>query len=158
IDNPRVDSVIAVFIPPLNTTGEQVANVMAAVGEQSDKPLVSTFLATEGIPELLRVADVASTAGRGSVPSYAAPEAAGRALARTVQYSAWVHRPVGEVTVFDDIDIGAARALASNLLLEEPAGRDLSSAELTTLLGHYGIELEPSIPVASLEEAVAAAT
>src|SRR3954469_25086088 len=44
IDNQNVDSVIAVFIPPLNTTGHQVANVLAAVGEQSDKPLVSTFL------------------------------------------------------------------------------------------------------------------
>ena len=50
---------------------------LAAVGEQSDKPLVSTFLGAEGIPELLRVPDVAgSTAGRGSVPSYSAVEAA----------------------------------------------------------------------------------
>ncbi|MGZ8737645.1 MAG: bifunctional acetate--CoA ligase family protein/GNAT family N-acetyltransferase, partial [Nocardioides sp.] len=48
IDDPDVDSVIAVFIPPLNTTGVEVANVLAAVGEQSDKPLVSTFLGVEG--------------------------------------------------------------------------------------------------------------
>ena len=41
IDDPEVDSVVAVYIPPLNTTGEEVANVLAAVGEQSDKPLVS---------------------------------------------------------------------------------------------------------------------
>ena len=41
---------VAVFIPPLNTTGEEVANVLAAVGEQSDKPLVSTFLASRGRP------------------------------------------------------------------------------------------------------------
>jgi succinyl-CoA synthetase alpha subunit/RimJ/RimL family protein N-acetyltransferase len=70
IDDPEVDSVVAVYIPPLNVTGEAVANVLAAVGEQSHKPLVSTFLGAEGIPELLRVPDVAgSTAGRGSVPS-----------------------------------------------------------------------------------------
>src|SRR5690606_9983414 len=55
IDNPEVDSVVAVYIPPLNVSGEDVANVLAAVGEQSDKPLVSTFLGAEGVPELLRV-------------------------------------------------------------------------------------------------------
>ena len=74
---------VAVYIPPLNVSGEDVANVLAAVGEQSDKPLVSSFLGAEGVPELLRVPDVAgSTAGRGSVPSYPAVEAAVRALAR----------------------------------------------------------------------------
>ena len=90
IDDPDVDAVVAVYIPPLNTTGEEVANVLAAVGEQSDKPMVSTFLGREGVPELLRVPDVAGgTAGRGSVPSYPAVEAAVRALARVVEYAAW---------------------------------------------------------------------
>ncbi|MGH3354895.1 MAG: GNAT family N-acetyltransferase, partial [Nocardioidaceae bacterium] len=42
VDDSEVDAVVAVFIPPLNTTGEQVANVLAAVGEQSEKPLIST--------------------------------------------------------------------------------------------------------------------
>ena len=82
IDDPDVDSVVAVYIPPLNVSGEEVANVLAAIGEQSDKPLVSTFLGVEGVPELLRVPDVAgSTAGRGSVPSYPAVEAAVRSRA-----------------------------------------------------------------------------
>ena len=94
IDDPEVDSVVAVFIPPLNTTGSEVADVLAAVGEQSDKPLVSTFLGVEGVPELLRVPDVAgSTAGRGSVPSYPAVEAAVRALARVVDYAEWRRSP-----------------------------------------------------------------
>ncbi len=156
IDNPRVDSVIAVFIPPLNTTGDQVANVLAAVGEQSDKPLVSTFLASEGVPELLRVPDLAGSAGRGSVPSYPAPEAAVRALGRVVQYSQWVNRPPGELTVFTDIDLPGAHRLVAQVLQEVPAGRDLTPAELTALLGCYGIELKPSVPITSLDEALAA--
>ena len=94
IDDPEVDSVIAVYIPPLNVSGDEVANVLAAVGEQSDKPLVSSFLGAEGIPELLRVPDVAgSTAGRGSVPSYPAVEAAVRALALVVEYAVWLRTP-----------------------------------------------------------------
>ena len=87
---------VAVYIPPLNVSGEDVANVLAAVGEQSDKPLVSSFLGAEGVPELLRVPDVAgSTAGRGSVPSYPAVEAAVRALARVVEYAVWLRTPDG---------------------------------------------------------------
>jgi acyl-CoA synthetase (NDP forming)/RimJ/RimL family protein N-acetyltransferase len=156
IDNPRVDSVVAVFIPPVNTRGDQVANVLAAVGEQSDKPLVSTFLGSEGVPELLRVAGLDGAAGRGSVPSYTAPEAAVRALARVVEYAQWANRPAGETTRFDDVDRGAARAMVTGILSATPQGRELTPAELTRLLGCYGITLQPSIPVSSLHEALAA--
>ena len=103
IDDPEVDAVVAIFIPPLNVAGarEDVANVLAAVGEQSDKPIVSTFLGTEGVPELLRVPDVAgSSAGRGSVPSYPAVEAAVRALAHVVEYAVWLRVPQ---TTFTDL-------------------------------------------------------
>src|SRR4029078_12740256 len=87
-------SVVAVYIPPLNTSGVSVANVLAAVGEQSDKPLVSTFLGTEGVRELLRVPDLAgNVVGRGSVPSYPAVESAVRALARVVEHAAWLDKP-----------------------------------------------------------------
>ena len=96
IDDPEVDSVVAVYVPPINVSGEEVANVLAAVGEQSDKPLVSSFLGAEGVPELLRVPDVAgSTAGRGSVPSYPGVESAVRALARVVEYAVWLRTPDG---------------------------------------------------------------
>jgi len=156
IDNPRVDSVIAVFIPPLNTTGTQVANVLAAVGEQSDKPLVSTFLGSEGIPELLRVPGLDGAAGRGSVPSYSAPEAAVRALARVVQYAQWANRPEGEHTVLDGLDRAGAKALIAGILALAPKGRALSAEELASLLSCYGILLHPSTPVASLDEAILA--
>ncbi len=158
IDDPEVDSVVAVFIPPLNTSGEAVANVLAAVGEQSEKPLVCTFLATEGIPELLRVPDVAgSTAGRGSVPSYAAVEAAVRALARVVEYAAWRRKPRGEPVAPETVDSLAARQQVARLLSGTEAGRDLGFEETRELLGAYGIDLWRRFPVATVEEAVAAA-
>ena len=65
--SPDVDALMTVYVPPINTSGEEVAGVLAAVGEQSDKPIVSTFLGSEGVPELLRVTDVqGGAAGRGS--------------------------------------------------------------------------------------------
>jgi acyl-CoA synthetase (NDP forming) len=158
IDDPEVDSVVAVYIPPLNTSGEEVANVLAAVGEQSDKPLVSTFLAGEGIPELLRVPDVAgSTAGRGSVPSYPAVEAAVRALARVVEYAAWRAKPEGELVPPDSVDSAAGRRLVGGVLVGDPQGRDLTFEELRTLLATYGIDLWERLTVGSEAEAVAAA-
>ena len=157
IDDPDVDSVVAVYIPPLNVSGEEVANVLAAIGEQSDKPLVSTFLGVEGVPELLRVPDVAgSTAGRGSVPSYPAVEAAVRALARVVEYAVWLRTPDGPPPSPDEVDGDRAREIVGRLLGDRPGGVDVARDELRELLACYDIDLWPAPSVSTLEEAVAA--
>ncbi len=156
IDDPEVDSVVAVYIPPLNVTGGDVANVLAAVGEQSDKPLVTTFLGAEGVPELLRVPDVAGHgAGRGSVPSYPAVEAAVRALARVVEYAMWLPHRADEtpsvVTATDDR--AAGRRLVNELLMHHPEGLDLDHAQTARLLATYDICLWDTTSVDSLEQA-----
>ena len=157
IDDPEVDAVVAVYIPPLNVAGEHIANVLAAVGEQSDKPLVSTFLGAEGVPELLRVPDVAgSTAGRGSVPSYPAVEAAVRALAKVVEYAVWLRTPDGTSVDPEELDPLAARQVVGNALLRHPEGTTLDSTELTALLAAYGIDLWPTVPVSSCRQAQSA--
>ncbi len=161
IDDEDVDAVVAVYIPPLNVSGEDVANVLAAVGEQSDKPLVSTFLGAEGIPELLRVPDVAGhTAGRGSVPSYPAVESAVRALARVVEYAVWLRNPATPFSVLGGEagdDIAGARRQVHELLMKQPEGLDLDLEQAGRLLAAYQIALWPSVPVTTLKEAVAAA-
>jgi acyl-CoA synthetase (NDP forming)/GNAT superfamily N-acetyltransferase len=158
IDDPDVDSVIAVYIPPLNVSGDEVANVLAAVGEQSDKPLVSSFLGASGIPELLRVPDVAgSTAGRGSVPSYPAVEAAVRALARVVEYAVWLRTPDGAPADPGEVDPAQARRLVQRTLVARPEEVLLDRDQTAELLSAYGIDVWPAIPVASLKEAQAAA-
>ncbi|CAA9412135.1 MAG: Protein lysine acetyltransferase Pat [uncultured Nocardioides sp.] len=154
IDDPEVDAVVVIYIPPLNVSGEDVANVLAAVGEQSDKPLVSTFLGAEGVPELLRVPDVAgSTAGRGSVPSYPAVEAAVRALARVVQYAVWLRIPDSHAADADLVDRVRAKRLVNELLLRHRDGHDLTHHEAHELLAAYGVNLWETTSVSSLEEA-----
>ncbi|MDQ6935491.1 MAG: GNAT family N-acetyltransferase [Actinomycetota bacterium] len=158
IDDDDVDAVVAVYIPPLNEGGVEVANVLAAVGEQSDKPLVSTFLGREGVPELLRVPDLAgSTAGRGSVPSYPAVEAAVRALARVVEYAGWLARHDDGGRELERVDIGTALELLTKILAEAPEGRELSFAEVRELLACYSVDLWDRVSVGSADEAVAAA-
>ncbi len=158
IDDPEVDAVVAVYIPPINVRGEDVANVLATVGEQSDKPIVSTFLAAKGVPELLRVPDVAgASAGRGSVPSYPAPEGAVRALARVVEYSLWLRRPGKEDAGLLGAPVAEAQRLVNSIVKAHPDGHDLDVDEQRELLAAYGIDLWEARPVDSLEEAIAAA-
>ncbi len=151
------DALVAVYVPPLNTRGEEVADVLAAIGEQSDKPIVSTFLGAEGVPELLRVPDVAGgAAGRGSVPSYAAPESAVRALARVVRYAEWAARDHGEFHVADDHRQGDARQIVRDALAVAPRGAVLSTDQVQDLLACYGIDMLTWINVRNADEAVAA--
>jgi acyl-CoA synthetase (NDP forming)/ribosomal protein S18 acetylase RimI-like enzyme len=157
IDDPEVDAVVAVYIPPIDLPGVEVADVLAAVGEQSDKPLVSSFLGAEGVPELLRVPDVAgSTAGRGSVPSYPAVEDAVRALARVVEYAVWLRTPNGPTVVPDRIDQTAAKALVHRVLVDHPDGTELEPQDVSALLASYAITLWEARQVTSLKEATAA--
>jgi acyl-CoA synthetase (NDP forming)/GNAT superfamily N-acetyltransferase len=157
IDDPEVDAVLAVFIPAVADSGADVANVLAVVGEQSDKPVLSTFLAARGLPELLRVPDVAgSTAGRGSVPSYGSPDAAVQALAKAVEYSAWLARPEGEIVAPAEADQVRARTVVNQVLAKAPEGRDLDDAELAAVLEAYGVGLWERVPVETEDEAVAA--
>jgi len=156
IDDRRIDAVVVVYIPPIDTTGEEVANVLAAVGEQSDKPIVSTFLGSEGVPELLRVPDVEGAAGRGSVPSYSAPESAVRALARVVTYAAWAGKAQGEIQHYADIAPARPRALIGEVLRESPAGAELTDDQVHELLACYGIDVLPWVTVDGLDAATEA--
>jgi acyl-CoA synthetase (NDP forming)/RimJ/RimL family protein N-acetyltransferase len=157
IDDEHVDAVVAVYIPALDAGGAEVADVLAAVGEQSDKPLVSTFLGREGVPELLRVPDLSGhTAGRGSVPSYPEVESAVRALAAVVEYATWLQRDDESVGVLDGLDLEAAKRQVGELLIDHPDGRELTDDELRALLACYGIELWERVSVTTLDEAVAA--
>jgi len=151
------DALVAIYVPPINTSGDSVADVLAAIGEQSDKPIVSTFLGSEGVPELLRVPDVAGgAAGRGSVPSYAAPESAVRALARVVRYAEWAARDHGEFHVADDHRQGDARQIVREALAQAPRGAVLSTQQVQDLLACYGIDMLTWINVHDVDAAVAA--
>ncbi|GAA1942675.1 bifunctional acetate--CoA ligase family protein/GNAT family N-acetyltransferase [Nocardioides marmoribigeumensis] len=157
LDDPEIDAVLAVYLPPVDTSGTEVANVLAVVGEQSDKPVVSSFLAAEGVPELLRVPDATgSSAGRGSVPSYSSPAAAVVALAHAASYAEWLARPEAEPEPDDEVDLVAGRTVVTRALSQAYDGRALTDAELHDLLAAYGVQLWRRLPVADEEQAVAA--
>jgi acyl-CoA synthetase (NDP forming) len=157
VGDPQVDALVAVFIPALATPGTAFADVLLATAAESGKPVVSTFLATDGVPERLRRPTTDGTTGPGSVPSFASPEAAVQALARVAAYAEWRRQPTGAVPRLTDADTEAGRRVVAGALARCPEGTDLADTEAAALLNAYGIEVVTSIRCADAVEAVAAA-
>lgn len=95
--------------------------------------------------------------GGSSVPAYAYPEAAARALGRAARYGAWRSRPAGTVPELPGIDAARARSLVSEFLGRAQGGGWLSPDEADELLRCYGVPLVDTRTVANADEAVAAA-
>jgi len=157
VDDENVDAVVAVFLPPLMAGSKEFGPALREVSRGSAKPIVASFLSTEGIPDELTVLDDDGMPARGSVPSYATPERAVISLAKAVEYARWRRRPVGDVPALPDVDDAAGRALVRGVLGEQPAGRDLTDDELIALLAAYGVPLLGTRTVSDADEAVAAA-
>ncbi|SDE66859.1 Acyl-CoA synthetase (NDP forming) [Blastococcus fimeti] len=157
VDDDAVDAVIAVFLPPLMSGSHEFGPALRDVAVGSAKPVLASFLSTEGVPPDLAVLDEHGMPARGSVPSYSTPERAVISLAKVAEYARWRRRPVGEVPELPDVDEDAARTLVRGALASAPAGRELDDDELIALLGAYGVPLLRTRTVSDPEAAVAAA-
>jgi len=158
-----VDSVLTCFIPPLVTTGEDVAHAVVESARNSEKPCAATFLGMVGVTEALSGGDLVGVPDLGeaivhrAVPTYAMPEDAVRALAAATRYGQWRARERGEPVEPAGLDLVAADRLVEDVLAQTPAGRTLTAGEARTLLAAYGVTLWPTVPVTTADEAVAAA-
>ncbi len=170
---PDVHSVVVVFIPALHPISDDVARVLRARAVGADKPVVTTYLAAQGVPEVLRLVGERGETLRGSVPSYPSPEDAVRALAHATRYSQWRNRKPGRHPELPDIDRARARAVITRALEDAaPTGeeiawfggerrydeeRAISDEDTRALLACYGIDVYPHITATNDEEAVVAA-
>ena len=157
VGDEGVDAVVAVFLPPVSRGSAEFGRALREVAVGADKPIVATFLSTEGIPAELVLPGEDGTPARGSVPSFSTPERAVIALAKVSQYAAWRRRPVGQLPELGDVDEQAARDVVVSALAAAPGGRALTDEELIALLAAYGIPLLGTRTVTDAEAAVAAA-
>ncbi|WP_327100160.1 GNAT family N-acetyltransferase [Nocardia vinacea] len=155
----EIDAVIVVFAPPvpLRMAGfaDAIREAAAAVPDAA-KPILTTFVAEQGIPNLLAMRGPGGTAVRGSIPSYPDPERAARALARAHRYAQWRTKPVSTVVRPAGIDAERAERLVAGWMRESD-GRWLTDLEAVDLLDCYGIRVVEFREVRSADEAVAAA-
>jgi acyl-CoA synthetase (NDP forming)/GNAT superfamily N-acetyltransferase len=113
LDSPSVDAVVVIYMPPIPGEDSAVAAELLRVSQDSAKPVLATFQGHLGMhPDLL----VGSVPSRGSIPSYAAPEEAVRALEYVVRYARWRARPSLPPPELPDIDPQRARALIHHAL------------------------------------------
>jgi acyl-CoA synthetase (NDP forming)/GNAT superfamily N-acetyltransferase len=158
-----VDALIVVFVPPLAVPGTAYARALreavAEAGSSRAKPIVSTFLAVEGVPEQLAVPAPDGTPTRGSVPSYPSPERAVFALARVIRYAEWRSAPQGHFVRPERVQTETARRLVTRTMSAGGgAERELDDDEVVRLLDCYGITVVPFRVVGTPDEAVAAAS
>lgn len=133
-------TVLVVFVPPVAMDGSAHAAALRAVAADSSVPVVSTFLAMEGVPEHLAAPGGGSSPPRGSVPSYPSPERAVAAIAGAARYSHWLATPIGTVQLPDGVDRAAARAMVDSMAPHD-GERDMTGAEVARLLACYGVPL-----------------
>jgi len=157
ISREDVDAVVVVYVPPVATAGLGHAAALRLAVADATVPVVSTFLAVEGLPEHLAVRGADGSAERGSVPSYSTPERAVGALAYSMRYAAWLRRPSGELVEPVGIEPDRARAIVDRIRADDHTERPLTDTELVEILGCYGLELLPFRTADSAEQAVEAA-
>ncbi|GAB3299337.1 GNAT family N-acetyltransferase [Epidermidibacterium keratini] len=135
----NVDSLVAVFVPPVVTDARPYAEALGRLSMNSEKPIVTTFQGISGIPAGLQEVGGGGELLRGSVPSYVSPERGVLALAKATSYYAWRSKPEGTPVDAEDVDNKQAAATIYGVLEKEPEGRVLSPEETEELLGAYGI-------------------
>ncbi|WP_084495020.1 bifunctional acetate--CoA ligase family protein/GNAT family N-acetyltransferase [Nocardia shimofusensis] len=153
------DALIVVFAPPVPVPMASFADAIRAASAavpEAGKPILTTFVAEQGLPNLLSVRGRNGMAVRGSIPSYPDPERAARALARVHRYARWRDRPASTVVRPDGIDADRAAALVATWMAES-GGRRLTDLEVVELLNCYGIPVVEFREVRDADAAVAAA-
>jgi acetyl coenzyme A synthetase (ADP forming)-like protein len=149
-EDPDVDSVISIFLPPLATQPGEVARALSVAvdGLSVRKPVLAVFMSAQPLPAL-------GTPGGGRVPGYHTPEPAAIALGHAVRYAEWRARPVEDALTFADVERDEAGVLLANALRRD--ARWLAPDEVRRLLGMYGVSVVDQRLVTTAAEAMRAA-
>ncbi|MCC9711361.1 bifunctional GNAT family N-acetyltransferase/acetate--CoA ligase family protein [Streptomyces sp. MNU76] len=139
-----IDAVLLALVPTAvaAATGDDLIRALTDAPGPRPKPVVAVRL-EQDLPVRLLPAT-----GGGTVPSYAEPQAAARALTHAAHRAAWLARPAGTVPHLDGIDTSRAHDIVETFLSVHPDGGWLDPRTCADLMSCYGI---PQIPWAWAE-------
>jgi acyl-CoA synthetase (NDP forming) len=128
--DPNIDALVVIYIPPLVTNPEEVAQAIASgAGAVPDhKPVLTVFISSGGSPAVL------NDGPRGVLPTYQFPENAAHALAAAARYGGWRARPQGTAEHLSPFARDAVRAVIDRLLAAHAEPQWLSTTDLNTML------------------------
>ncbi|MGZ4441193.1 MAG: GNAT family N-acetyltransferase, partial [Gaiellaceae bacterium] len=146
--DPGIDSLIALFVPPVAVTADDVGAAIAAAAATAppEKTVLASIIAAGGAPATL-----------GAVPSFAYPESAARALGRVCQRADWLRASSGTVPALNGIDQAAATEIIERALGDDATDAWLVPDDARGLLEAYGIPMVGERVVESVDDAVSAA-
>ena len=146
LDDPGIDSAVAIFTPPLGVRTPDVAEAIGGVAARHpEKPVIAVLMGREGLPQ------GRSELGRAGVPSFIFPESAARALGALARYGEILARPERAVP-----ELREERARAAAIVdgaVKAGASR-LSEVEALELVRAYGIATVESEVAADATDAV----
>ncbi|MCW8376136.1 bifunctional acetate--CoA ligase family protein/GNAT family N-acetyltransferase [Streptomyces justiciae] len=134
-----IDAVLVALVPTAVAvaTGDDLVRALTGAPGRGSKPVAAVRL-----EQALPVELLPAGAG-GTVPSYAEPQAAARALAHAARRAAWLARPAGTVPDLDGVETERAHAVVETWLEAHPDGGWLDPRACAELLDCYGI---PQLP------------
>ncbi|HJS42511.1 MAG TPA: acetate--CoA ligase family protein [Gemmatimonadales bacterium] len=134
LNDPQVDSALAVFVPPLGIRQQDVAeSIVTVAARHVQKPVMAVLMGREGLPQ------GRAELHRAGIPAYVFPESAARGLSALRRQREWIERPVlAALSVAVDRE-RAARALAGAAGNGVDSVTKLSEFEALELLAAYGI-------------------
>jgi len=140
----KLDSILVIFIPPIATAPEAVANAIVEGSRGARKPVLATFMSAKGTPPVL-----------APIPCYPFPESAAIALARAAAYGRWRRQPPGRIPALAGIDLERARGLVERALAGGVGW--LTPPDAEEFLTAFGIPVAPARLARTEGEAAAAA-
>lgn len=144
----NVDSAVAIFVPPLGISQEDVAEAIVGVAARHpEKPVLAVLMGREGLPQ------GRAELHRAGIPAYIFPESAARGLAALRRQHEWQERPVPD-PIAPVGDQAKERAGAVLRVARAAGRRKLTELEALDLLDAYGI---PTAPARLARDAAAAA-
>ena len=146
LEDPNVDSALAIFVPPLGITQADVAEAIAAAASAAEtKPVFAILMGREGLPQ------GKAELREFGIPAYIFPESAARALSVVCRYREWRDRPV-ETDSPGPVDSDLVAGILQAARLERR--RKLTELETLHVFAAYGIAAASAALATTPEQAV----
>lgn len=161
VDSGVADAVVVALVPTAGVRPDAIAAVLADVAAQRSATIIAAFTGILGHPERAEgmIPDSGSEGfALPTVPAFTSAGDAIAALAAVTRYSEWLAREAGhpfEAANDDDAAESLIEAALAGVTGAEL--KRLGPSETAELLSCYGVGVLPSRPVATADEAVAAA-
>jgi acetyltransferase len=146
LKDKNVDSVIAIFVPPLISRTLDVAIAISEVSSKYHKPVLGCFMGREEVLTSIQELE------KNNIPAYLFPESAAKSIAGMYKYNTLIKRKEGTIKSFEVDKERARRIIEKGLDKKEGF---LPPDKVGGILEAYGFTFPKSKLVKSDDEAVA---